>query len=75
MSDSEESTFPLNKRQRLSAPFYNDRSEDEMVTPFIDDYVFIMSLRLVLCFRCCEFVFSVPVLFWSYESGMSWIKY
>ncbi|KAK7108755.1 hypothetical protein V1264_016430 [Littorina saxatilis] len=31
MSDSEESTLPsMNKRQRFSAPIYNDRSEDEM---------------------------------------------
>nr|KAG5708869.1 hypothetical protein BaRGS_009278 [Batillaria attramentaria] len=30
MSDSEENTFPLSKRQRLSGPYYNDRSEDEM---------------------------------------------
>ncbi|KAL8585801.1 hypothetical protein ACOMHN_037364 [Nucella lapillus] len=30
MSDSEESTLQMNKRQRLSAPVYNERSEDEM---------------------------------------------
>ncbi|XP_076445382.1 polycomb protein EED-like [Babylonia areolata] len=30
MSDSEESTLQANKRQRLSAPVYNERSEDEM---------------------------------------------
>lgn len=30
MSDIEESTIPLNKKQKLSTPLYHDRSEDEM---------------------------------------------
>ena len=48
MSDSEESTLPLNKRQRVPAPAYNDRSEDEMVTPLIMSSVLRVTLQLML---------------------------